>query len=107
MNKHNLADKIRTNTSDFKSFIRCLMPKCSLNSMCSNVNDKTLALAMLPFLLLSFLLSTVLYFYLTWDFNYWRKRGIDGPKPLPYLGTYPLSACFRKNILDEMDELYR
>lgn len=48
-----------------------------------------------------------LYVHLTWNFNYWKKRGVDGPKPLPYLGNFPLSACFRKNISYEMVDIYR
>ncbi|XP_054157849.1 cytochrome P450 3A24-like [Oppia nitens] len=29
-----------------------------------------------------------LYFYLTRNFNYWTSRGINGPKPIPGLGTF-------------------
>lgn len=29
----------------------------------------------------------LLYYYLTADFDYWRSRGINGPKPIPFFGN--------------------
>lgn len=54
-------------------------------------------------------LLLVLYIYLTWHFNYWKKRGVAGPEPRPYLGTYPKSSTYQKNtnFLLEADEIYR
>lgn len=54
-------------------------------------------------------LLLALYIYLTWNFNYWKKRGVAGPKPRPYLGTYPKSSTYQKNtnFLLEADEIYR
>lgn len=31
------------------------------------------------------------YVYLTWDFKYWKKRGIVGPAPKLFVGTFPKS----------------
>lgn len=56
---------------------------------------------------LSILIS--IYIYLTWNFNYWKRRGVAGPKPQPYVGTYPSSALLKEgtNFLTETDEIYR
>lgn len=48
-----------------------------------------------------------LYIYLTWNFDYWNKRGIIGPKPLPFLGTFPKSSVYLKNYIYELDDIYR
>ncbi|CAG2104873.1 unnamed protein product [Medioppia subpectinata] len=40
------------------------------------------------------------YFYLTRNYNYWRKRGIRGPKPVLLLGT--LWQIFKKPIVEVM-----
>lgn len=54
-------------------------------------------------------LLLTLYIYFTWNFNYWKKRGVAGPKPKPYLGTYPKSSTFQTdtNFLLEADEIYK
>lgn len=54
-------------------------------------------------------LLLTLYIYFTWNFNYWKKRGVAGPKPWPYLGTYPKSSTFQKNtnFLLEADAMFK
>ena len=34
--------------------------------------------------------------YLTWNFGFWEKRGIPGPKPYPLVGT--MMDVFKKVI---------
>lgn len=50
-----------------------------------------------------------LYVYLTWNFDYWRRRGVAGPVPRAYLGTFPKTALMdqKSNYLIEMNEIYR
>lgn len=50
-----------------------------------------------------------LYTYFVWNFNYWKRRGVSGPKPKPYLGTYPKSSTFQAdtNFLLEADEIFK
>lgn len=56
----------------------------------------------------TFLASLVLlYYYLTWHFDHWRKRGVLGPKPIPFVGTFPKSAIYLKNFVYEQDDIYR
>lgn len=49
----------------------------------------------------------LLYKYLTWNFDYWKKKGILGPKPIPLVGTFPRSCFYFKNFVYELDEIYR
>lgn len=49
----------------------------------------------------------ILYYYLTWHFDYWQKRGVIGPKPLPFVGTFPKSAIYLENFLYDQDNIYR
>ncbi|XP_065082619.1 probable cytochrome P450 28d1 [Ochlerotatus camptorhynchus] len=55
------------------------------------------------------LLSAIvaLYFYLTWNFDYWKKRNVPGPDPLPLVGNFP--AFFRRNrpVMEEKYQIYR
>ena len=39
-------------------------------------------LALLSIAFLSF------YYYLTWSFDFWMKRNVRGPKPIPFFGNY-------------------
>lgn len=50
---------------------------------------------------------STLYLYLTWNFDYWRKRNVLGPKPLPFVGTFYRSAIFLRNNLYDLDDIYR
>lgn len=48
-----------------------------------------------------------LYKYLVWNFDYWEKRGVIGPKPQPFVGTFPRSSVYLKNFVYELDDIYR
>lgn len=54
-------------------------------------------------------LTFTLYLYLTWNFDYWKRRGVAGPVPRAYLGTYPKTALLDKssNFFNETDEIFR
>lgn len=47
------------------------------------------------------------YFYLTRNFNYWKQRGVAGPTPYPFIGTYP-KTCYHRtsNFILESTEIY-
>ncbi|XP_053984249.1 probable cytochrome P450 6a14 [Hylaeus volcanicus] len=52
------------------------------------------------------------YYYATSTFDFWRKRGVKGPKPLPYVGNFmdvflgkgSVSDCFVKAYYEFKDE---
>lgn len=59
-------------------------------------------------ILSTFLASLViLYYYLTWHFNYWQNRGVIGPKPKPFVGTFSKSAVYLQNFIYDQDQIYR
>lgn len=64
---------------------------------------------MLVILLSLFIVVLAFYLYLTWNFDYWERRGVAGPTPRPYVGTFPKTALFDKksNYIQETTEIYR
>ncbi|XP_055842783.1 probable cytochrome P450 28d2 [Episyrphus balteatus] len=50
--------------------------------------------------------SMLIYIYLRWNFNYWQKRGIRGPKPAILVGNFIKSARGEVNYMDELNEIY-
>lgn len=50
-----------------------------------------------------------LHSYLTWNFDYWRRRRVTGPTPRAYVGTFPKTAMLDKssNYIEETTEIYR
>lgn len=50
---------------------------------------------------------TLLYVYLVWNFNYWKKRNIPGPDPTPLLGTMPSAVTQKRNLYYEFSEIYK
>lgn len=65
--------------------------------------------AMFPFLYVIFGIGVILYLYLTWNFDYWKRRGVAGPQPRPYVGTFPKTAMLDKssNYISETSEIFR
>lgn len=49
----------------------------------------------------------ILYVYLVWNFNYWKKRRVPGPKPTTLMGSFPGTFFQKKHIVDEIDEIYK
>ncbi|XP_055371642.1 probable cytochrome P450 28a5 [Condylostylus longicornis] len=46
------------------------------------------------------------YIYLTWNNNYWKKRGIKGPKPKLFYGTQPSLITGKRNAIYDYLEHY-
>lgn len=53
------------------------------------------------------ILATILYVYLVWNFNYWKNKGVVGPKPIPLVGAFPQAFFQRKNMIYEVNEVYK
>lgn len=64
---------------------------------------------MISFIFCVVIAAISFYLYLTWNFDYWKKRGIAGPLPRPYVGTFPKTALFDKNTnyIEETTEIFR
>ncbi|XP_061396362.1 probable cytochrome P450 28d1 [Musca vetustissima] len=63
---------------------------------------------MFYFLLITLLIfGSLIYFYLTWNFDYWQKRSVNGPKPYPLLGSYPHLLLRRQHFGDDLHDIYK
>ncbi|XP_058448808.1 uncharacterized protein LOC131428780 [Malaya genurostris] len=60
------------------------------------------------YLFITLLLSVlvILYVYLVWNFNYWKKRNVPGPDP-PFLGNMRSFFLRNRSIMDELDDIYK
>lgn len=63
---------------------------------------------LLTFLVALIGIASALYVYLKWSLNYWRRRGVAGPEPRIYTGTFPKTTLMdpRSNYIDETTEIY-
>ncbi|XP_061394730.1 probable cytochrome P450 28a5 [Musca vetustissima] len=48
----------------------------------------------------------LLYIFLVWNFDYWKKRGVTGPKPRPFLGNFPSVFTQKSHISCDIREIY-
>jgi hypothetical protein len=60
------------------------------------------------------LISTILvvvviaiYEYLVWQFDYFEKRDVPGPKPRALLGNIPNMILQNRNVTYDYDEIYK
>lgn len=53
-------------------------------------------------LILFGLFGYLFYLYLTWNYKYWWKRGVNGPKAKVISGTYPSMFSADKSIVYDM-----
>ncbi|CAD7092574.1 unnamed protein product [Hermetia illucens] len=53
------------------------------------------------------LIGTLLYLFLTFNFNYWKKRGVLGPKPRLLLGNIPNIVLRKRNFQYDIIDIYR
>ncbi|XP_050085975.1 probable cytochrome P450 28a5 [Anopheles aquasalis] len=49
---------------------------------------------------------TLIYVYLSWYNNYWRKRGVPGPAPRLLLGNFPSFILRHRSFVEEIEEIY-
>lgn len=52
------------------------------------------------------ILIIVLYYYNTSKFDFWKKRGIPGPKPVIFFGTIKDVILQKKLLLEYYKEIY-
>ncbi|XP_055371663.1 probable cytochrome P450 28d1 [Condylostylus longicornis] len=52
-------------------------------------------------------LPILFYLYFTWNFNYWKKRGVNGPEPKFLVGTFPSSYKGDRNIIYDFEDIYK
>nr|QBC73089.1 cytochrome P450 mono-oxygenase [Osmia bicornis] len=48
-----------------------------------------------------------LYYYFTSTFNYWKKRGIKGPEPIPVFGNIMAPMLAKQSLADFLTNLYK
>ncbi|XP_055845079.1 probable cytochrome P450 28d1 [Episyrphus balteatus] len=46
------------------------------------------------------------YLFLVWNFDYWKKRGIKGPKPSPLYGSIPSMVNQKRNLGYDIKDIY-
>uniref|UniRef100_A0A1Q3FSN6 Putative cytochrome p450 n=1 Tax=Culex tarsalis TaxID=7177 RepID=A0A1Q3FSN6_CULTA len=51
-------------------------------------------------------LATLFYLILVWNFNYWKKAGINGPKPTPLFGNLPNMWTKKQHIFYDLKKIY-
>uniref|UniRef100_A0A1B0B047 Cytochrome P450 n=1 Tax=Glossina palpalis gambiensis TaxID=67801 RepID=A0A1B0B047_9MUSC len=61
------------------------------------------------FLITCWLLLSVIaliYIFLTWNYNFWKNRGVTGPKPTLIFGNLPSAITRKRNIMYDIWEIY-
>ncbi|KAH8269316.1 hypothetical protein KR018_003210, partial [Drosophila ironensis] len=48
----------------------------------------------------------LLYLVMTWNFDYWRKRRVPGPKPKIVTGNYPNMFSMKRNVIYDINDIY-
>lgn len=46
------------------------------------------------------------YLFLVWPFDYWKKRGVNGPKPRPVVGNYPSAFTQKRHLTMDIQDIY-
>ncbi|XP_017043668.1 probable cytochrome P450 28d1 [Drosophila ficusphila] len=65
---------------------------------------------MCPICLVLFLIAgflALIYVFLTWNFDYWRKRGIPTASSWPLVGSFPSVFTKKRNLAYDIDEIYQ
>ncbi|XP_055852162.1 probable cytochrome P450 28d1 [Episyrphus balteatus] len=60
---------------------------------------------LLTFTLIGILIGLV-YTFLIWNFNCWKKKGVPGPKPQPLFGNFPNMVTQKENIVKDIQKVY-
>uniref|UniRef100_T1H1J0 Cytochrome P450 n=1 Tax=Megaselia scalaris TaxID=36166 RepID=T1H1J0_MEGSC len=45
--------------------------------------------------------------YLSWNYNYWKKRGVNGPRPVLVFGNFPKTGRGEAHMIYEIDKYYQ
>lgn len=57
-------------------------------------------------LALGLTVAGLLYLSMVWNFNYWRKRRVPGPKPKIFTGNYPNMYAMKRNVIYDLNDIY-
>lgn len=49
----------------------------------------------------------LVYIFLTWEFGFWEKYGVRGPKPKILLGNIPYLLTKKRHTVYNYDQLYK
>jgi len=58
-------------------------------------------------LVLLALIIGLIYVFLVWNFDYWRRRGIKQAKAYPLVGNFPSQYTQKRNVAYDIDDIYR
>ena len=61
---------------------------------------------LLKILAASLVIVTYVYYWMTKNFDYWTKRGLKGPKPIPFFGNFKDLMLVRLHQSDFMKKFY-
>lgn len=50
---------------------------------------------------------TLIYLYFVWNFDYWKKRGVKGPKPIPFFGSLKSVVLHNKCLAYDVNDVYK
>ncbi|XP_044248933.1 probable cytochrome P450 28a5 [Drosophila takahashii] len=53
------------------------------------------------------LAAGLLYAVFIWNYDYWRKRGVPGPKPKLLCGNYPHMFNLKRHAIYDLNDIYR
>lgn len=70
-------------------------------------SNRATAVAMLTTLALLALIALLGYGFLTWNYGYWRKRKVPGPKPAILTGNYPNLFTMKQHSTCDLNEIYK
>ncbi|KAM7347887.1 putative cytochrome P450 28d1 [Cochliomyia hominivorax] len=58
-------------------------------------------------ILLMTIVFLLIYYFFTWNFNYWLKRNVKGPRPKPVLGNFPNLLLRKQHFGDDLHDIYK
>uniref|UniRef100_A0A1B0GIK5 Cytochrome n=2 Tax=Lutzomyia longipalpis TaxID=7200 RepID=A0A1B0GIK5_LUTLO len=62
---------------------------------------------MLLFLYILFVIGSGIYFFLTWNYKHWEKRGIPSPEPKILCGNLQGAVFGKKHVVYDFDRIYK
>ncbi|XP_002056774.2 probable cytochrome P450 28a5 [Drosophila virilis] len=52
------------------------------------------------------LLASLGYVFLVWNYGYWRRRKVPGPRPALLTGNYPNMFTMKQHLIKDLNEIY-